>query len=151
MALGGGAGERPTTVLWGLLTALCVGAAAVGLVLGLARVAPWGHPESVVVTECHTKHAGRNDYVQCEARSAGGALVSLRHDGHPGEAVRAVRAPWGSYVVPQTGVTAWAIALAVPLALLLAASVCGMVTLRRVRRLRYRPNGETSMRLVNIR
>ncbi|MEU3567709.1 hypothetical protein AB0E96_04640 [Kitasatospora sp. NPDC036755] len=136
----GGSG-RSTVVLWAVLTALCVVAVGVAVLLGLARVAPWGPVERVVVSTCETRHAGRNDYVQCDGVLPDGAPVSLRHDGRPGEGVDAVRAPWGSYVVPRTGFAAWAEALAAPLVLSLATVACVVALRKSARRTRYRPGG----------
>ncbi|MCG6494082.1 hypothetical protein [Kitasatospora sp. A2-31] len=130
----GGNRRRSTTLMWGLLTLLCAGATAVALLLGLARVAPLGGAQSVVVTACETRAAGKNGYVQCEARTDAGARISLRHDGHPGERVDAARAPWGSYVIPEHGLGAWSAALVLPVGLALTTTVCAAVTRRAARR-----------------
>ncbi|WP_380283672.1 hypothetical protein [Kitasatospora purpeofusca] len=139
MTMVSGAGGRATVVLWAVLTALCVGAVGVALLLGLTQVAPWGTAERVAVSECETRHAGRNAYVQCDGLLADGTRVSLRHAGRPGESVDAVQAPWGSYVVPRRGLAAWSAALAAPAALLLAAAACTVALRRAVRRTRNRP------------
>lgn len=138
MTVGGGAGRRWAVGLWAVLTGMCVCAAGIALVLGLSLVAPQESLERVTVSECETRHAGRNDYVQCDGLLADGTHVSLRHDGHPGEHVDAVKTPWGSYVVPWKGFTAWAAALAAPLALLLAAVACTIALRKALRQTRYR-------------
>ncbi|MFJ8045394.1 hypothetical protein ACIRBX_33300 [Kitasatospora sp. NPDC096147] len=125
-------------MLWGVLAALCLGAAAVALVLGLSLVAPSGPVEQVTVSACETRHAGRNGYVQCDGLLADGTRVSLRHDGHPGEHVAAAKTPWGSYTVPMRGFMAWTTALAAPAALLLVAVACTGALRRAVRRTRDR-------------
>ncbi len=131
------AGGRWTVGLWALLTLLCLGATGIALLFGLTLVAPNGSPERATVSACETRHSARNDYVQCEALLANGTHISLRHDGHPGESVDAVRAPWGSYIVPRKGYTAWTAALAAPLALLLAAAACAVALRKAVRRTRH--------------
>ncbi|MGV9266225.1 hypothetical protein ACWDRR_16360 [Kitasatospora sp. NPDC003701] len=138
MTVAGGAGQRWAVGLWAALTALCVCASGIALVLALSLVAPRGPLEQVTVSACETRHAGRNDYVQCEGLLTDGTHVSLRHDGHPGEQVEAVKTPWGSYIVPWTGVTAWTAALAAPAALLLAAVACTTALRKAVRRTRHR-------------
>ncbi|MFD0274913.1 hypothetical protein ACFVHB_13575 [Kitasatospora sp. NPDC127111] len=115
---------------------LFASATVVAPVVGLVRVTPWGSVERVVVTAWQTRHAGRSNHVRGEARSAAGVVVSLRQHGHPGENVDAVRAPWGSHVVPQQGPAAWASALPAPPLPLLAAAGCAVATRRTVRRLR---------------
>ncbi|MFE2722186.1 hypothetical protein [Kitasatospora sp. NPDC059327] len=138
MTVRGGAGGRGTVGWWAVLAALCVCAAGVALVLGLSLVAPQGALEQVTVSACETRHAGRDDYVQCDGLLADGTHVSLRHDGHPGEHVDAAKTPWGSYIVPGRGFVPWAAALAAPAGLLLAAVACVIALRRAGRRTRYR-------------
>ncbi|MFC8450228.1 hypothetical protein [Kitasatospora sp. NPDC057223] len=130
------AGGRWTAGLWAALTMLCLGAAGIALLFGLSLVAPHGSPERATISACETRHSARNNYVQCEALLTDGTHISLRRAGHPGGSVDAVRAPWGSYIVPWKGFTAWTAALAAPLTLLVAAAACAVALRKAVASLR---------------
>ncbi|MGW4646635.1 hypothetical protein [Kitasatospora sp. NPDC004289] len=127
---------RSTAGLWAVLMVLCLCAAGLAAFLGLSLTAPRGRAEHVALTACETRHGGRDGYVQCTGLLPDGTQVSLRHDGHPGESVDAVRTPWGSYAVPRPDLPARALALTVPLLLLVAAAASGAALRSALRRRR---------------
>ncbi|MFD6420776.1 hypothetical protein [Streptomyces sp. NPDC060198] len=139
MATRGSADTRTTAVVWAVVAALCAGATALALVIGLAYVAPHGRAEQVTVTDCAVHRAGKNDYVRCEGSLSDGTRIVVQGADHPGRTVEVVRAPWGHWIVPRTGPLAWTAALAAPLLLLLATAACGAATFRTGRRARDRP------------
>ena len=131
----GGEGRWAGAVAWGVLSALLVGTAGLVLVLGLARMGQTGPRETVVISACESSKTGRaTGYVQCTGRLPDGSEVSVRHDGRPGESITAGRAPWGSYLVPDSGPLSWAMVLPAPPALLAAAYYCARPVLRPARR-----------------
>ncbi|MGW2838517.1 hypothetical protein ACWCWD_12045 [Streptomyces sp. NPDC001493] len=138
MRAGEGTETWRTAVLWGLLTALCAGATALAVLIGLAYVAPRGPVVRVAVTACTTRDTGKNSYVRCRGTLPDGTPVVVPGSHRPGRTAETVRAPWGDYITPRTGPSARAVALATALIPLLATMACGFATLLRVRRARRR-------------
>ncbi|MGW0857582.1 hypothetical protein [Streptomyces sp. NPDC002690] len=138
MTTRGGTNTWATAVLWAVVTALCAGATVLTLLIGLAYVAPHGRAERVTVTACAVHRAGKSDYVRCEGTLPDGTRIVVQGADHAGRTVEAVRAPWGHWIVPRTGLLARAAAVAAPLLLFLATAACGAAAFRTARRARDR-------------
>jgi hypothetical protein len=122
---------------YGLLTLLGTAAMAWTVFTGLARLDLLGNAVHVRLTECHDESAGRaGSRSVCSGPEVGNKThtVKIPYEGHPGEVVRVVRKPWGSYEPVERGPVAWGIWVLAPVLPAIGTAAAGWLTLREIRR-----------------
>ncbi len=123
-----------------------LGAAAVvwTVITGLARLDLLGDAVQVRLTECHREGGGRGgSHSVCSGPLVGDEMqtVEIQYEGHPGEVIRAVQKPWGSYEPVETGFVAWGIWVLTPVVCLMGTAAAGVLTVREIRRVRRGSSG----------
>lgn len=132
-------GRRRAIVGYSLLTLLGTAVVVWTVVTGLARLDLLGGAVQVRLTECHDESMGRGGSRSvCSGPQVGNEThtVEISYEGHPGEIVRAVRKPWGSYEPVETGFVAWGIWVLAPVLPAIGTAAAGWLTAREIRRVR---------------
>lgn len=130
-------GRRRAIAGYSVLTLLGTAAVAWTVITGLARLELWGDAVQIRLAECHSESAGRaGSRSVCSGPQVGNEThtVKVQHEGRPGEVVRVVRKPWGSYEPVDTGFVEWGISVLLPVLPVIGTAAAGALTVREVRR-----------------
>lgn len=123
---------------WTVIAVLFVGITVWAGLGGLVRLGLAGDEVRVRLSQCQREGGGRGgSYIECSGQPAGDVStepVMVRYDGKQGEEVLAGKAPWGTLMVVDRGLTSWGTAVLYPLLPLGAAALAAYLALGAVRR-----------------